>query len=96
MKKMAAWIVAVMFFAGTIPTFALDEGKNGPNPNKEAYEHANEHAKFKRTENMKDKEAIKAEKEAKRESEKAKREERKVKRGAEKKRRQAEKEAKKK
>lgn len=83
-KRIAVWIIAVMFFASTTPIFALDEGKSGPNPSKKAYEHANENARFKRTENLKDKGAVKAEKEAKKKSEKAKKEEEKAKQEAEK------------
>lgn len=95
-KRVAVWIIAIMFFISTTPVFALDEKKGGPTPNKEAYEHANEHAKFKRTEDSKDREAIKADKEAKKEAEKAKKEEEKAKKEAEKAKRAAEKEAKKK
>ncbi|MFA5146815.1 MAG: hypothetical protein WC515_05560 [Candidatus Omnitrophota bacterium] len=89
MKRIAVWIIAVMFFAGTTPIFAADESKGGPDPNKEAYEHASEKARFKRTEDLKDKDAIKAAKKAEKEAERAKRE-------AEKAKRKAEKEAKKK
>jgi hypothetical protein len=96
MKRIAVWVIAVMFLAGATPMFALDEDKGGPNPNKEAYEHANEHARFKRTEGSEDKEVVKSEKEVKKEAQKAEREEEKVKREAEKASRKSGKEAKKK
>ena len=73
-KRIAVWIIAVMFFVSTTPIFALDESKNGPNPNKEAYEHASEKARFKRAEGLKDKDAVKAAKKAGKETEKAKKE----------------------
>lgn len=91
LKRMAVLLVAAIFFTGTMPVFADGEDKGGPNPSAKAYEHANEHAKFKRLEDVKGKEAGKAKKEA----EKAKKAEEKAKRDAEKEAKKKEKEARK-
>jgi len=89
MRRIAIWLIAVIFFAGTTPIFAADEDKSSPTPNKEAYEHANENARFNRTGDLKDKEAMKAARKAEKETEKTKKE-------ADRAQRKAEKEAKKK
>ena len=89
-KKIAVWIIAVIFFAGVTPIFAAGEGKSGPNPNKEAYEHASDRARFKRGEDLKDKD--KEAQKAKREVEKA---HRKAEKEAKKKQKEAEKKARK-
>lgn len=91
LKRIAVFLVAVIFFAGSVPVFADGEDKGGPNPNEKAYEHANEHAKFKRLEDVKNKETGKAKKEA----EKAKKAEEKAKRDAEKEAKKKDKEARK-
>lgn len=67
--------------------FAARDGKKGPD--KKAYEHASDRAKFKRTEEVKDKDAEKAEKEEK----KAERERIRAEKRAEKEARKAEKKA---
>ncbi len=94
-KRIAVWIVAVMFFVGVTPIFAENDDKGGPSPSAKAYEHANEHARFKRTEGLKDKEAMKAEKEAEKAAKEAKKREEKAKKEAEKEKKRVEKEAKK-
>lgn len=96
LKRMAVLLVAAIFFTGTMPVFADGEDKGGPNPSAKAYEHANEHAKFKRLEDVKGKEAGKAKKEAEKAAGKAKKEAEKAKKAEEKAKRDAEKEAKKK
>ncbi len=87
-KRIAVWIIAVMFFAGTTSVFAKDGGGKGPHPSEKAYEHANGNARFKRTGDVKNKEAEKAAKQAEKEAKKAQKE-------AKKKQKEIEKEAKK-
>ncbi len=82
-KKMVVFITAMVFFIGVTPAFGR-EGK-APTPNKKAYEHASDMAKFKRTGDV-NKDADKAAKKARKEAEIAKKE-------AEKEARKAQKEA---
>ena len=106
MVKRIACIIAVVFFATTVPVIAAKEGKTGPDPNQAAYEHANENAKFKRAEDLKDKEVKDAEKkaekekkrlekEAKKEAKKKEKEAKEAAKKAEKEKKRLEKEAKK-
>lgn len=95
-KRIAIWILAVIFFSTATPVFAEYEMKGNPDPNKKAYEHASKNARFNRAEDLKNKEAMKAERAAKKEAEKAKREAEKAKREALKAQKKAEKELKKK
>lgn len=92
-KRIAVWIVAGMFFAGTVPAFAADKEKSGPTPNEEAYEHANERARFKRTEDAKGHEVAKTAKETEKETKKTEAEAEKAKKEAEQKAEKAKKEA---
>ena len=91
-KRIAVWVVMVMFFAGTVPAFAKDGGGKGPNPSEKAYEHANDNAKFKRTADVKAKDTEDAAKKADKEARKAKKE---AEEKAEKDKKMADKEAKK-
>jgi hypothetical protein len=101
LKRMVVSITAIVFFIGVTPAFGR-EG-NGPTPNKNAYEHASDKAKFKRAGDVKNKDAEHAAKRAEKEAEKAKREiekkaekaKRETERQAEKAKREAEKEARK-
>ena len=62
-KRIVAWVIAIMFFAGVTPVFAEKGGKGGgPNPSQKAYEHANDNAKFKRSGDVAGEEGEKAEK----------------------------------
>jgi len=98
-KKVIVVMTAILFVAGMTPAFAAGKEKAGPTPNKSAYEHASDMARFKRTEGTTDKEARKAEREAEREKEKlekeAEKEKRKAEKEAEKAQKRAEKEARK-
>jgi hypothetical protein len=87
-KRTVVWIIVVMFFAGITPIFAKDGGGKVPNPNEKAYEHANENARFKRTGDVKGKEAEKVKERSVKEAEKAKKE---VEKKAEKEKKEAEK-----
>lgn len=88
LKKLTVWAVVIMFFVSVSPVFAADEAKSGPTPSKNAYEHANQNAKFMRTGDLKEKDAQKASKDAEKEAAKAKKE---VERKAEKAKKEAEK-----
>ncbi len=93
MKNIIALFLMVVFSAVTTPAFAKGPEKKShggaPHPNAKAYEHANEHARFKIDDVEKNLDEIKAEKEKK----KAEKLERKAKREAERQKRRAEKEA---
>lgn len=101
MKRIMAWLVAIMFFIGVMPVFGADNDKANPTPNKEAYEHANEHARFMRTEASKsnikaaNKSDNEAEKEKKRLDKEAKKKQEALDKEAKKKQKEAQKAAKK-
>ncbi len=94
LKRIAACIVAVVFFIGVTPVFGKDV--KGPTPNKKAYEHASDKAKFKRGDGIKKEDVDKTARKAEKTAEKAKKESEKAKREAEREAKIAEKEAKKK
>lgn len=95
-RKIMALVITVAFIATSAPLFAAEKGKASPSPSQKAYEHANEMAKFKRTEGLKkDKDAIRAQKEAEKAKRQAEKEALKAQKEAEKAKRQAEKEARK-
>lgn len=99
-KRLVVWVLAVIFFVCTAPTFAKDGSGKSPHPNTKALEHANENAKFKRTAGVKDSAVEKSDREAakalKESNKKAEKERKESEKKAEKLKKESEKEAKKK